>query len=538
MSAKPAYEELEQRVRELEKKTAHLKITEQSLRESKEKYGNILKSIEDGYFEVDIAGNFTFFNDSMCKILGYHADELMGMNNREYMDEENSKKVFQVFNDVFRTGIAKKAFDWKLYKKDGSQCFVEASVSLIKGSNGRGIGFRGIVRDITERKRLEENLQQALKMEAIGTLTGGIAHDFNNILGIILGNAELALDDVPSWNLAHSSLEEIKTAGLRAKDIVRQLLSFSRKADHELIPVKVVPVIRDALKFLRSTIPTTIDIRQNIQAKEETVLADPTQINQIMMNLCINASHAMEQTGGNLTINVNKITLDENSAGVFPDLKQGNYVRLTVSDTGPGIDSQIIDRIFDPYFTTKEVGKGSGMGLAVVHGIVKNLGGAISVDSKPGKGAAFNILLPLIVEESGVDIKTKEDLPFGKETILFVDDEKSIVLLVQQMLKRLGYQVETKMSPAEALELFRLRPDRFDLVITDMTMPQMTGVVLSEKLKEIRREIPVIVCTGYSDLIDEEKVKELGIAAYIMKPVSMREIAKTIRKVLDKKPVP
>jgi PAS domain S-box-containing protein len=277
---------------------AHLKITEQSLRESEEKYRNILKSIEDGYFEVDIAGNFTFFNDSMCKILGYHADELMGMNNREYMDEENSKKVFQVFNDVFRTGIAKKAFDWKLYEKDGSQCFVEASVSLIKGSNGRGIGFRGIVRDITERKRLEENLQQALKMEAIGTLTGGIAHDFNNILGIILGNAELALDDVPSWNPAHFSLEEIKTAGLRAKDIVRQLLSFSRKADHELIPVKVVPVIRDALKFLRSTIPTTIDIRQNIQAKEETVLADPTQINQIMMNLCINASHAMEQTGG------------------------------------------------------------------------------------------------------------------------------------------------------------------------------------------------------------------------------------------------
>jgi CheY-like chemotaxis protein len=232
---------------------------------------------------------------------------------------------------------------------------------------------------------------------------------------------------------------------------------------------------------------------------------------------------------------VNKITLDENSGLVFQKLKPGDYAQVMVSDTGPGIQAQIIDRIFDPYFTTKEVGKGSGMGLAVVQGIVNNLGGAISVESIPGKGASFNIVLPLTTEKPKTALETIEKLPTGNEAILFVDDEKSIVLLVQQMLERIGYQVESRMNPAEALEYFRLRADQFDLVITDMTMPRMTGIELSKKLKEIRKEIPVIICTGYSDLIDEKKATELGIAGYIMKPIGLMEIAKTIRKVLDKK---
>jgi PAS domain S-box-containing protein len=509
------------------------KRMEEALRRSEEKYRNILENIEDGYYEVDIAGNYTFFNKSMCRILGYSVDELMGKNNREYMDGENAKKVYQAFHDMYQTGIATKALDWKLIRKDGSECFVETVVSLITDINNNKVGFRGIARDVSERKSIEEQLNQARKMESIGTLTGGIAHDFNNIMGIIIGNTELALDDVPEWNPAYSNLEEIKKASLRATNIVRQLLSFSRKTDQKLQPIEIDLVIKDALRFLRSTIPTSIDIHQDIQAMDEVILANPTQINQIMMNLCINASHAMEQTGGNITVNVEKMILDNNSAKDYPDLKSRKHVKVTVSDTGPGIDPAIIDRIFDPYFTTKEVGKGSGMGLAMVQGIVKNHSGAILVDSRPGQGTTFTILFPLVEGKTAVETETIQALPMGSETILFVDDELSIVKMVREMLERLGYKVETAITPQDALERFRLNPDHFDLVITDMTMPQMTGVKLSEKIMGIRPDIPVIICTGHSVLIDEERAKQLGIAAYVMKPIIMTEIAKTLREVLD-----
>ncbi|WP_413869735.1 response regulator, partial [Desulfobacula sp.] len=385
-----------------------------------------------------------------------------------------------------------------------------------------------------EKRDIEAQLQQAQKMESIGTLAGGIAHDFNNIMGIIIGNTELALDDVPKWNSAYSSLEDIRKASLRAKNIVKQLLNFSRKSDQKLQPIQIALVIKDALKFLRSTIPTTINIHQNIQTAEETILADPTQINQIIMNLCINASQAMEQTGGDLSVIVKKVILDNNSAKNNSGLKSGAHVKIMISDTGPGIDPEIIDQIFDPYFTTKEVGKGSGMGLAVVHGIVKNHSGAIAVDSNLGKGTKFIIFFPLASKKAMVESNTSQDIPRGNETILFVDDEISIVKMVQRMFERLGYKVETATTPQDALERFSSNPDHFDLVITDMTMPQMTGVKLSEKLMAIREDIPIIICTGHSALVDEERAKDLGLAAYVMKPIDMLETAQTIRKVLEK----
>ncbi len=263
-----------------------------------------------------------------------------------------------------------------------------------------------IATDITDLKKMEEELRQARKMESIGTLTSGIAHDFNNIMGIILGNTELALEDVPESNRAYSNLEAIKTASRRAANIVKQLSNLSRITDLKLQPIEIAPVIKDALKFLRSTIPNTIDIQQNIQITNETILADPVQINQIIMKLCINASHAMEQTSGNLTIIVEKVILDDVSAKKHPDLRIGKYIKVVVGDTGPGIDPEIIDRIFDPYFTTKGVGKGSGMGLAVVHSIVKNHSGAITVDSTVGKGTKFSMFFPLLTEKPIVEIKT------------------------------------------------------------------------------------------------------------------------------------
>jgi len=332
----------------------------------------------------------------------------------------------------------------------------------------------------------------------------------------------------------YSKLEEIRRASLRAANTVRQLLNFTRITDLRLQPIEIALIIKDSLEFLRSTIPTTIDIEQDIKTKDETILADPTQINQIMMNLCINASNAMEETGGTLKVIVEKVVLDNNSAKTYPELNPGEHIKIVVSDTGPGIDPEIIDRIFDPYFTTKEVGKGSGLGLSVVHGIVKNHNGTIIVDNNPGKGTRFSILFPLAIEKPMVETQRSEELPMGSETILFVDDEISIVKMVQRMFQRLGYKVETATTPQDALDRFCLNPDHFDLIITDMTMPQMTGVKLSEKLMEIRPDIPIIICTGHSALVDEEKAKELGLAAYIRKPIDMQETAQTIRKVLDK----
>ncbi|MCD6585639.1 MAG: PAS domain S-box protein [Desulfobacteraceae bacterium] len=518
-------------------------LAEKALRKSEKKYRDILENIDDGYFEVDITGKFTFFNDIMCKTLGYSRDDLIGTNNREYLDKKNAEQIFQAFNTVYQTGMPTKALEYQYIKKDGSKGFVEMVVSLITDSNNEGIGFRGIARDITDRKQLEAQLQQARKMESIGTLAGGIAHDFNNLLYMITGNAELALEGIPQWNPAHDNLKEIKDAGMRAAGIVKQLLSFSRKIDQELKPIGAIAVIKDALKFLRAMIPASIEIRQHLPdthlpdthlpVTDVSILADPVQINQVLMNICTNASQAMEETGGNLTINVEITSLTQDAANHFPDLSAGKYVKIVITDTGPGIDRKIINRIFDPYFTTKEIGKGSGMGLAVVAGIIKNHSGGITVGSQPGKGATFTVLFPVTAENPVKAVAPPDELLHGNETILFVDDEEAITLMTQEILEYLGYMVNIRQNPIDALALFQSKPDAFDLVITDMTMPQMTGIKLSEKLKKVRPDIPVIICTGHSSLINDEKAKELGIAAFVMKPIFIKKIAKTIRQVLD-----
>ncbi|MBU1696213.1 MAG: PAS domain S-box protein, partial [Proteobacteria bacterium] len=511
------------------------KQAEEALRKSEKKYRHLFENAPSGIYEIDYEQfRFVNVNEFICKSTGYSEKELLSMNPMDLLTEDSKTLYIERLEKLSTEEKPDRNVEYDIITKNGHKLNVILNIDFIS-KNGKLTGARIVTHDITELKKLEEELRQARKMESIGTLTGGIAHDFNNILGIIVGNTELALEDVPKWNPAYSSLEEIKTASLRAANIVRQLLSFSRKTDQKLQPMEIAAVIKEALKFLRSTIPKTIDIEQDISVTNETILADPTQINQIIMNLCINASHAMEQTGGNLTIIVENVLLDDHSAKDYPDLKSGKYVKVMVSDTGSGIDPKIIDRIFDPYFTTKGIGKGSGMGLSVVHGIVKNHGGAITVDSSPGKGTKFSMFFPLATEKPMVETQTTQEIPRGSETILFVDDEISIVNMVQRMLERLGYKVETATTPQDALERFALNPDNFDLVITDMTMPRMTGVKLSEKLMAIRPDIPIIICTGYSALVDEEKAKELGLAAYVMKPINLLETAKTIRKVLDKK---
>ena len=383
---------------------------EASLRKSEEKYRNILESIEDGYYEVDLRGNYTFFNDSMCRILGYSRQELMGLNNRDYMDKDNAKKIYTTFNQVFQTGVPTKALDWQLIRKDGTACFVETVVSLIKNDSGRGVGFRGIARDVSDRRHLEKQLLQAHKMESIGTLAGGIAHDFNNLLYIMMGNTELAMDEIRDGNPLSVYLERIKSACLRAADVVKQLLNFSKETAQDLKPLDIVAAIREEVRFLRTIIPSTIDIRQNLPTEGIFIAADPAQINQALMNICTNAAQAMEKTGGSIDITAGRMDLARDQALQYPNLLPGRYARILIEDTGPGIDPENIERIFDPYFTTREVGKGSGMGLAVVHGIVTHHRGAVSVTSEKGRGTAFTLLFPVIGPAPETSEPKKESL--------------------------------------------------------------------------------------------------------------------------------
>ena len=513
------------------------KQVEKDLRESEEQYRSLFKNNHSVMLLIDPeTANIVDANPAALSFYGWSYEALT----RKKMFDINTLKEEQVFGEMEKAKMEKrKHFYFRHCLASGEIRDVEVYSGPIK-VHGKELLY-SIVHDITARKKaekekasLEAQLLHARKMESIGTLSGGIAHDFNNLLGIILGNAEMAMDDVPELHPAKFNLNEIRTASLRARDVVKQLLSFGRKTDPKQRPVKLVQIAEDALKFLRSSIPTSIEIRQNIPVDtDDSILADSTQINQVMINLCTNAAHAMEDTGGVMTIGIQNIYLDQISAAVYPHLPPGNYVKLTVSDTGPGIDPEIKNRIFDPYFTTKEVGKGSGIGLSVVHGIVKNHNGAISVDSKFGKETTFSILFPVAEEEAVIETEPVEKLSTGNERILIVDDEESMAEIGRRRLERLGYRVEAKTNSIEALELFRADPDQFDLVITDMTMPHITGDKLVKEILKIRPDMPTILCTGFSEKIDEEKAKEIGVRQYIEKPFDRGKLSRLVRKVLD-----
>ncbi len=398
--------------------------------------------------------------------------------------------------------------------------------------------YEHLQREMHERAQIEEQLRQAQKMEAVGTLAGGIAHDFNNMLAAIIGNAELAMDDVPEEMTARHNLEQIFKAGMRARGLVRQILTFSRKTEHEHKPLPLTPLVNETFNLLRASLPTTIEMRLNMETSSDVVLADPIQIQQILMNLCTNAGDAMRHTGGCVDITLSDTVFTE--SGPLPEagMRPGAYVTLTVRDTGAGMCEDVRSRIFEPFFTTKERGQGTGMGLAVVYGIVKSHQGIITVVSKPGEGAVFTVYLPRYTSgEKTTDEPTRRPVPKGKERILFVDDEEVLVEMAEGMLERLGYSVFCTTDSVNALQLFTKDPKAFDLVITDHTMPQMTGATLAQKLKEMRPDIPIILCTGYSETISKEKAESMGIDGFVMKPLSRNELAETVWRVLDTKRV-
>ncbi|MFZ5774774.1 MAG: GAF domain-containing protein [Thermodesulfobacteriota bacterium] len=416
----------------------------------------------------------------------------------------------------------------------------DVSSCPIIDQQGELTGFVHIAKDITEKSSLQEQLRQAQKMEAVGTLAGGIAHDFNNILTPILGFTELALERCEPASPLASDLSQVLQAARRAKDLVKQILSFSRQSTQERKPLQLHLVLKEALKLLRASLPSSIEIRQQIVSANDTVLADPTQIHQVLMNLCTNAHHAMRGlSSGVLGVELARIILDESDAKTTVlGLTPGPYLQLSVSDTGCGMDHATMEKIFEPYFTTKAKGEGTGLGLAVVHGIMQGYGGHISVYSEPGKGTTFNLYFPAMeaVRPTLGQGLLKEGLPQGNnERIMVVDDEAPIVEMHSRVLSSLGYAVTGFSNCEEAMKAIRTRLDDFDLIITDMTMPRLNGIDLSREIQAIRPGMPVILCTGFSELINEENAREHGIRKYLGKPVAVREMAMAVRQALDEK---
>jgi PAS domain S-box-containing protein len=510
--------------------------TDRAVREARQAFITILDSIDATIYVSDMdTHEILFMNRNMRENFG--ADFTGQICWRAFRDQEGP--CGHCTNDrlVDDQGQPTEALVWEGRSEVNRRWYLNYD-RAIRWIDGRLVHLQ-VATDITQLKELEQQrhraeaqLRQAQKMEAIGTLAGGIAHDFNNILSAILGYSELALDDALHERASAPYIRQILKAGGRARDLVQQILTFSRQTETEAKPIQVKPIVKEALKLLRASLPSTIEIRPNIQS-EAIVEADPIQIHQVIMNLCTNAGHAMRETGGTLTVTLADETLDRPFTERFRDMAPGEHLKIEVRDTGPGIAVEHMDKIFDPYFTTKEKGEGTGMGLAVVQGIVESCKGSVTVETPEDGGVSFKIHLPIIHTDEPVQTKLDAVVHGGSERILFVDDEPPLAELTKQLLERLGYQVTIRTSSIEALELFRSQPEEFDMVITDMTMPHMTGDRLALELMSVRPELPVVICTGYSEKITEDLLKRGNIKALILKPIIRNELLVSIRNILD-----
>lgn len=506
------------------------KRAEEALRKSEERFAKAFHASPAAITITRLAdGRYLDVNASFLCLSGYSRAEVIGMTSLElhyWVNPHDRERVTQ----FLREHGSVRDFGTQLRTKSGEIREARMSMELI--TLDEEPCMLSIIHDVTERRRLEAQLRQVQKIEAIGTLAGGIAHDFNNILSAILGYTELSLDDVPPESHVWHNLQAVLSAGIRGRDLVQHILRFSRHTGQARQPVELHLLIQEALLLLRASLPATVEITQALDTAVGPVLADPTQIHQVLMNLCANAEYAMRGTGGILEVRLEAVEVDAAFVAMHPELQPGPHVRLTIQDTGHGMAPEIMERIFEPFFTTKGVGEGTGMGLAVVHGIVTSHEGAITVASILGQGTTFAIYLPKI-REATTDITSPEGpIPRGEERVLFVDDEAVLAHMGQELLGHLGYRVIVHTSSVEALEDFRAAPQLFDVVITDQTMPHVTGEALAIELRRIRPDVPIILCTGFSYSMTAERAQELGIAAFLMKPLVTRDLALTIRQVL------
>ena len=523
-------EKINQEIRTNQQLTKEIFEREQA-EEKAIRFGNILeRSLNEIYVFNAETLKFIQVNKSARKNLGYSMEELQRLTPLDLKPEFTSDSFLNLIEPLRSGNKDTIIFNTVHKRKDRSVYPVEVHLQFMALESLPV--FVTIILDVTEKQMMEVQLEHAQKMEAIGTLAGGIAHDFNNILSAVIGYTELSLSEAEKETALYNNLQEVLKAGGRAKDLVKQILAFSRQADQELKPVQLKLIVNEALKFMRASLPTSIEILQDIQS-DSMVIADTTQIHQVLMNLCTNAGHAMEEKGGVLEVKLADVRLEADFTAKYPDLKPGSYVELTISDTGHGIPSHILDRIFDPFFTTKELGEGTGLGLSVVHGIVGSYGGVITAFSEPGEGSTFKAYFPVVERQLVRQTQVEAPIATGTERILFVDDEPALVNIGKQMLESLGYTVTTRISSLEALNLFKAKPGQFDIVITDMAMPIMPGDMLSAELMKVRPDIPVILCTGYSSKISDESAMEIGIKAFAYKPLAMHDLAKSVRRVLD-----
>jgi len=521
-----------QSLESLRAEIAQRRQTEEELRASNERFQSLSENAPDIIYTLGTDGAFNYVNPAWETILGHCREEVIGRTFIDFANKEDITAYTDFFQQVREGRGAMNDIIMTLLHKHGTTRVFNISGAPNRNSNGQVTGIVGLLKDITEQQQLQRQLQQSQKMEAIGTLAGGIAHDFNNILGAIGGYSELALLNLHDAEKVKAHIGKVLKASHRASELVKQILAFSRHIKPEKKPLDIAPIVREVLKLLRAPLPSTIKIQQYI-GKSGVVLADPTQIHQVLMNLCTNAAHAMRDTGGILEVSLSKVEVDEQKRSEAADLNVGSYLQLMISDTGQGMDAPTLRRIFDPFFTTKPTGEGTGLGLSVVHGILRDHAGAVSVYSSPGKGTTFRVYLPLVDELAAIEEDTDKEIPCGTENIMFVDDEYLLVDLSIEMLTHLGYHVTGFSSSANALETFQNNPGAYDLVITDHTMPDINGIQLSREFLRIRPDLPIILSTGFSKQIIAQKDSAKRIRAYIMKPFEMYELAASIRDVLD-----